>query len=293
MADLFDTINKMGGGRGSDGSDGVNASAIGVVAVIGLVVAVFLSFSAFVIVEPGTVGVVTHFGAVQDEVLPEGLHMIMPIKTKVVPVDVRVQKIEAEATASSKDLQIVTSKVALNYYLDKAKANLIFQELGANVVRNIIIPAIQESVKSGTAQFNAESLITKRPDVKTAIQEDITQRLVKYNVIVTDFSILDFAFSPEFNTAIEDKQVAEQRALRAVNDLERIKTEAAQTQAKAEGDAEARLINARAEAESQRLLRQTLNASLVQLRAIEKWDGKLPEYMGGNAPLPFIDIKGR
>lgn len=258
----------------------------------GSAVALVASFNAFVIVEPGSVGVLTHFGAVQDEILPEGLHCVVPFRTKVVALNVRVQKIEAEASASSKDLQIVTSKVALNFYLDKAHANTIFQSLGLDYRQTIIEPTIQESVKSATAKFTAEQLITQRPDVKEAIFTDIKQRLTKSQIVVTDFSILDFSFSREFNLAIESKQVAEQAALRARNDLTRIKTEAEQVRAKAEGEAQAKLELAKAEAESQRLLRETLDDQIIQLRAIERWDGHLPLSTGGDGSGAFFDVVG-
>src|SRR5210317_1294343 len=106
----------------------------------------FLIMDSYHLIHPGTVGVVTHFGAVQEEILPEGLHFITPVKTKVIPIDVRIQLVEDKASASSKDLQIVTSSVALNFYLSKSKANIIFQELGLAYKRTIIGPTIQESL---------------------------------------------------------------------------------------------------------------------------------------------------
>ena len=253
-------------------------------------VAVIMGSCSFVVVHPGTVGVVTDFGAVQDEILPEGLHLVIPVRTVVVPVNVRVQKIEDQASASSKDLQIVTSTVALNYYLDKSSANVVYQELGPAYPSTIIAPAIQESVKSSTARFTAEELITRRPEVKESIYTNIKERLVKYHLIVTDFSIVDFKFSPEFNRAIEDKQVAEQRALRARNDLQRIRTEADQARVKAEGDASAQLALARAESEAQKLLRETLTPDLIHLRTIQKWDGALPGVAVGDAATPFLSL---
>jgi regulator of protease activity HflC (stomatin/prohibitin superfamily) len=243
------------------------------------------------IVEPGTVGVVTHFGAVQDEVLPEGLHFVVPVQTRVISLSTRVQKMEDEASASSKDLQVVTSRIALNFYLEKAKANVIFQKLGLDYKTNVIHPAIQESVKASTAHYTAEELITRRAEVKNAIFDDVKKRLGRYDIVVTDFSIIDFAFSPEFNKAIEEKQVAEQSALRAKNDLVRIRTEAEQVKVKAEGEAEARIARARAEAEGQRLQRETLTPELVQLRAIEKWNGEMPQMMaGGDGATPFLNF---
>ncbi len=259
---------------------------------VGFVVLFFIiiAFSTFHIVKPGEVGVVTKFGAVQDKILPEGLHMINPISTKVVPIDVRIQKIEADATASSKDLQNVTSVVALNYYLDKEKANIIFQELGKNYQVTIIQPAIQESIKSATAAYNAEQLITKRPEVKRDVFNSLKERLEKNNIIVTDFSIVDFNFSEEFNKAIERKQVAEQLALTAVNDLRRIQTEAEQARTKAAGEAQANLELARAQAEAQRLLSESVNEEILQLEAIKKWDGALPVVTGEGGGGAFFDV---
>jgi len=244
------------------------------------ILAVFIIFSSITIVRPGTVGVITYFGAVQDRLLPEGMHFVVPIMTKVEHIDVRVQKVQSKATASSRDLQPVTSEVALNFYVDKTKANLVFQELGPNYISTIIDPTIQESIKSATARFNAEELITKRPEVKELVFKYIKKRLAENHIIVTDFSIVDFNFSKEFNQAIENKQIAEQKALTAENDLKRIKTEAQQEIEKAKGDAEA-----------QELLKATLDDRVLELKAIEKWDGKLPTVMGEGS-TPFVDLKG-
>lgn len=260
--------------------------------VIGFVILflIIMSFSSYHIVESGQVGVVTKFGAVQGEILPEGLHPINPISTKVIPIDVRVQKIEAEATASSKDLQNVTSVVALNFYLDKEKADVIFQSLGLNYHQTIIQPAIQESIKSATADYTAEQLITKRPEVKRDVFNSLKQRLEKNNIIVTDFSIVDFNFTTEFNKAIERKQIAEQLALTAKNDLQRIQTEAEQAKAKATGEAQANLELAKAQAEAQRLLAESINDEILQLEAIKKWDGTMPMVMGEGNGQAFFDI---
>jgi regulator of protease activity HflC (stomatin/prohibitin superfamily) len=254
-----------------------------------IVILFYIITDSYHLIQAGTVGVITHFGAVQTEILPEGLHFITPVKTKVVPMDVRIQLVEDEATASSKDLQMVTSRVALNFYLSKQKANIIFQELGLQYETTIIAPTIQESVKSTIAKFNAEEVITLRPKVKKMIFEDIRTRLEKNNIIVTDFSIVDFSFSPEFNKAIEEKQIAEQSALRAKNDLVRIQTEAKQVEAKAGGEAKAQIEIAKAEAQAQELLRKTISEQIIRLRAIEKWDGKLPLYVGNGEGI-FLDI---
>jgi regulator of protease activity HflC (stomatin/prohibitin superfamily) len=264
---------------------------IAILGTIGTILGLIIIGSTYEVVPSGHVGVMTHFGAVQNEILPEGLHFTMPFRTSIVPISVRVQKVELDATGSSKDLQNVSSRVALNYYLDKAKVNLIFQELGADYDYNIIQPTIQESIKSVTAGFTAEELITRRTDVKQAVFEMITKRLTLNHIIVTDFSIIDFKFSEEFNHAIEAKQIAEQRALTAKNDLARIQMEAQQAKAKAEGEAQAQLAIAKAQAEANRMLSESINDKILQLKAVEKWDGVMPVSTGGNS-TPFLDLSG-
>ncbi|GAB4333626.1 MAG: prohibitin family protein [Flammeovirgaceae bacterium] len=264
---------------------------LAVLGTIGTILGLIVVGSTYEVVPSGHVGVVTHFGAVQNEILPEGLHFTMPFRTSIIPISVRVQKVELDATGSSKDLQNVSSRVALNYFLDKSKANLVFQELGADYEYNIIQPTIQESIKAVTAGFTAEELITRRTDVKQAVFEMIMKRLSQNHIIVTDFSIIDFKFSDEFNHAIEAKQIAEQRALTAKNDLARIQMEAQQAKAKAEGEAQAQLAIAKAQAEANKLLSESINDRILQLKAVEKWDGVMPVSTSGNA-TPFLDLSG-
>lgn len=248
---------------------------IGTLAVIVVVLAVL--FRTFVVVESGQVGVVANFGAVQDVLLPEGIHAVNPFVSTVIQLDVRVQKMEASASASSQDLQPVTSKVALNFFLSKEKANIIYRDLGLDYKQTIIEPIVQESIKSAVARYTAEQLITKRPAVKDDVYVYIKKKLAENNIIVTDFSIIDFNFSPEFNSAIELKQIAEQKALTALNDLERIKTEGEQER-----------VRAQAQSDAQKLLQLSLDDDLLRLKAIERWDGKLPVIAGEGGT--FVDI---
>lgn len=263
---------------------------LAVVAVIVLVALAVAISQSVVIVEPGTVGVVTRFGAVQEQVLQPGLHFKTPVMTDVVPLDSRVQKVEEEATASSKDLQIVTSKIALNYRIDADKGSAIYSQLGMEYPTRIVQPALQESIKATSAKYTAEELITKRAEVAQEMEDDLVQRLSNKDILPTDLSIIDFNFSREFNEAIEQKQVAQQAALRASNELERIRIEAQQAQAEAEGKAQAELARAKAEAEAQQLLRETLTGEVLLLRAIERWDGTLPVYLGGEQAAPFLTM---
>ncbi|NQU19259.1 prohibitin family protein [bacterium] len=246
--------------------------------IIGLFVLIII-FGAFGTIGAGERGVLLQFGAVKDKVFNEGLYIKIPLIQRVVIMDVKIQKDEIPASASSKDLQIVTSKIALNYHLAPESVNKIWQEVGKNYNARIIAPAIQESVKAETAKFTAEELITKREIVKEQIKANLAKRLLENFIIVDEFNIIDFDFSTTFNDAIESKVKAEQLKLKAEMDLERIKVEAEQKVAEAEGKAKAIQIEAQA-------LRA--NAQIVELRWIEKWDGKVPTYWGEASP--FIGI---
>lgn len=238
-----------------------------------------LVLGAFGTIGAGERGVLLQFGAVKDKVFDEGLYVKIPFIQRVVKVDVKIKKDEVPASASSKDLQIVTSKIALNYHLAPESVNKIWQEVGKDYNARIIAPAIQEAVKATTAKFTAEELITKREIVKEQIKANLGERLLENFIIVDEFNIIDFDFSAAFNDAIEAKVTAEQLKLKAERDLERIKIEAEQKIAEAQGKAQAIQIEAQA-------LRA--NAQVVELRWIEKWDGKTPEYWGEASP--FIGI---
>lgn len=242
-------------------------------------------FRPLVIVPAGHAGVMLNFGAVKETPLREGIHFRIPIYQKVVNVDCRVQKAEHDAAAASRDLQTVTSKVAVNYHVELASAAMLYQRVGPEFESRVIAPAIQESIKAVTASYTAEELITRRSEVAIKTSEMLTGKLSDYHLAVDRFNIVNFEFSKEFNKAIEEKQTAEQRALKAQRDLERIKIEAEQ-----------KVTQARAEAEALRIQREQVTAELLRLReienqrvAIDKWDGKLPKVSGG--AVPFIDVE--
>lgn len=247
--------------------------------IIGLIVLIF-AFSAFGTVGAGERGVLLQFGAVQDKVLDEGLYFKIPLVQQVVKMDVKIQKDEVQSSAASKDLQIVTSKIALNYHLDPESVNKVWQELGSSYNARVIAPSIQEAVKAESAKYTAEDLITKREEVKDKIKANLTQRLAKRHIIVDELNIIEFQFSQAFNEAIEAKVTAEQLKLKADRDLDRIKIESEQKIAEAEGKAEAIRIEALA-------LRQ--NIKVIELRWIEKWDGKVPTYWGQVSPFVGIN----
>jgi regulator of protease activity HflC (stomatin/prohibitin superfamily) len=224
----------------------------------------------------GERGVLLQFGAVKDKVFDEGLYFKIPFIQQVVIMDVKVQKDEVPASASSKDLQIITSRIAINYHVSPENVNKIWQDVGKDYNSRIIAPSIQEAVKSVTAKFTAEELIIRREDVKDQIKINLAERLIKNNIIVDDINITEFSFSQAFNEAIEAKVTAEQLKLKAERDLERIRIEADQKVVEAEGKAKA--IRTEAQALSS-------NPKVVELRWIEKWDGKVPTYWGEASPF--------
>lgn len=252
--------------------------AIGIV--IAIVLGVISLSQSFVTVGAGERGVVfSKFGGVKSHILNEGLQFKIPFVEDIIRVDVKVQKSQTDATAASKDLQTVSSTIALNFHIDPDRANIVYQELGLFFKDRVLDPAVQESVKAVSAQFTAEELITRRAEVKDQIKENLRERLLPFNIMVDEFNIIDFSFSRGFNEAIEAKQTAEQSALKASRDLDRIKIEADQM-----------ITRAKAEAESQRLQRETISPIILELRAIEKWDGHFPQVLGG--AMPFIDLGG-
>ena len=256
-----------------------------VMIILAIIILVFVFLRPWAQVGAGQRGIVLNFGAVQKLVLGEGLHFRIPVMQEIILMDVKVQKAETDAAAASADLQDVTSRVALNYHVIPDKANIVYQSLGIHFKERIIDPAILEVVKAVTAKYSAEELITKRPAVSEAMRVALTERLLVNNIAVDAFSIVIFSFSKIFTEAIESKQTAEQLALKAKRDLDRIKIEAEQ-----------KITTARAEAESLRLQRANISPDLIELRkieanmkAIDKWNGILPQVTGAGA-VPFIGV---
>jgi regulator of protease activity HflC (stomatin/prohibitin superfamily) len=255
---------------------------------VGLLVAFFMTFleDAVVIVPAGHRGVIfDRFKGIQSKQLNEGMNFIIPFAQEATIFDVRVQKVEFDATAASKDMQSVRTKVALNYHPIPEEVPNIFKQYGLGYGDKVVHPAVQEAVKAATARYTAEELITKREEVKTQIHEILTRHVGQAHLRLVETYITDFEFSSEFAHAIEAKQIAEQQALKARRDLDRVKIEAEQ-----------KVAQARAEAEGLRMQKEAITPQLVELRkieaqklAIEKWDGKLPNVMMGQS-TPFVNV---
>lgn len=263
----------------------IKDAPVKLVVIIGAALFILLFLRPWVQIGAGERGVLLDFGAVQENVLGEGLHFIVPIMQKVALMDVKVQKATTDAAAASSNLQDVSSTVAINYHIIPDKANIVYQTIGIGFKERIIDPAVQEVVKAVSARYSAEELITKRSAVSDAMKATLTERLLANNIAVDAFSIVGFSFSKIFMEAIESKQTAEQLALKANRDLERIKIEAQQ-----------KITAAKAEAESLRLQRANISPDLIELRkieanmkAIDKWNGILPQVTG-NGAMPFIGV---
>lgn len=256
-----------------------------IVGIVVLLVSILVLSSVFHIVPAGHRGVkFNSISGVNPISYGEGLTFKIPVIETFVDMEVRIDKKEYQVSAASKDLQTVTTTVALNFHPEPSAAAEIYRDIGLSYRERIVDPAIQEAVKAVTALFTAEELITKRDEVRQQIHSALVTKLEASRILLTAVSITDFSFSASFNEAIEQKQTAEQLALKAKRDLDRIKIEAEQ-----------RVTQARAEAEAQRLLATSITSQVVDLRridatqqAIAKWDGRMPQVSG--SALPFWDI---
>ncbi|MDO8617658.1 MAG: prohibitin family protein [Candidatus Uhrbacteria bacterium] len=257
--------------------------------IIGVVVGVIcfiliLIINPFVTVSAGQRGVVLNWGAFNGRILDPGLHMRMPIAQSVVKMDVQTQKLEIAASeAYSHDLQNVKIHSVVNYNLDPKEVGLIYQQYGLDVESRILYPNLEAAVKQTVAKYSAEELLSKRGEVATEIELAFRQA-IPHAFLVTKYALVNEAFSDAFEAAIEQKQIAQQNAEKANNDLKRIKIEAEQRVSQATAEAEAIKIQAQA-------IQQQGGASYVNLKAVEKWDGHLPAQMIPGGALPFLNLQ--
>jgi len=271
------------------------AKIIGV-AIIALIVIAAIAAASVQIVDAGHRGVLLHWNAVDVTAPPldEGLHFVVPFQDQVVNMEVRTLLFVKGTSSASKDLQTVTTEVTVNYAPDPNSVNTLYKEVGLNYQNRIIAPAVEEVVKQVTANYNAEELITKRPQVKSDIEREITIRLNVFNINTQVISLTDFQFSDLFSRAIESKVEAEQKALKAENDLRRIEVEALQAEAQAIGIAAANVAQAEGEAEAIRVINEALanNPEYLEWLKTQAWDGRLPLVVGQGG-TPFIQIPTR
>ncbi|NQV01645.1 MAG: prohibitin family protein [Bacteroidia bacterium] len=250
----------------------------------GLIVLVVIA-DGFFTIQPGEVGIKVRLGKIVDS-YSEGLYFKIPFVEKIDRFSIRIQRADIKTSAFSNDMQTIVVDMVVNHRIEKGTVVSIYRNLGPNYVATVIDPITQESVKSITAKYSAEKIISNRADVTQEMAQVVKSRLNEKQIIVTDLSITNFEFTPDFLKSVEDKQIAEQMAKKAEKDVERVKKEAMQV-----------IERARAEAESLKLQREAVSDQLIelrkveaQIRAIDKWNGTLPQYTGGGA-VPFINVK--
>ncbi len=258
-------------------------------ATLALLLCIVLLTSTVAIVPAGHRGVLTTLGKPSAQVHGEGPHLIWPFLQRMNLMDVRVARREGEGDAASRDLQAVRVKVILNYHLDPAAAVQAFRDIAPSseeLAVRIIDPARPEAFKAVTARFTAEELISRRAEVREQIAALLREKMQRHGLVLDEFAIVNFAFSPSFTSAIEAKVNAEQEKLKADRDLLRIRVEAEQ-----------HIASARAEAESLRLQRLEVTPLLLDLRrtenerlAIQKWNGALPTTTLGGGAQSFFQL---
>lgn len=247
-----------------------------------------IAISSITIVPAGHKGIVITMGAVDEKVLNEGLRFKIPFVQSIKTLDARIIKYESDAACVSKDMQEVYARVAINYRIDIGDADKLYKNIGESYELTILNPAVSECVRSTTAKFTSDDLISKRSEVSEQIKSLLIEKLYGKYISIDSLNIISFEFSENFNKAIEDKQIAEQQAIKARHDLEQIRIEAeakvlmAKAEAEAnmlitETEAKAILLMAEAEAEALKLKNVKITKEMLLLEYIKKWDGKLAD----------------
>ena len=260
--------------------------------VVTFIIILIIISESIVIVQAGHRGAVLYLGAVENRVLGEGVHFIIPFAEQVIQLEVRTLKFQADASAASNDLQEVASVIALNYHIDPSKANVVYQQLGADYADRIIAPTIQESVKGSVAKFNAEQLITNRETAKATIAQAISRTLSARNILVETVFITDFKFSGAFASQIEQKVVAFQKYLTEQNNLRAVQVVANQTVVEAQAQARSNVAKAEGESQAIKVITEQLRQSpqYLQWQSINRWNGQMPYSLGGSGGFPFFQL---
>ncbi|MCD8262299.1 MAG: prohibitin family protein, partial [Bacteroides sp.] len=235
--------------------------------IILLVVAGVILGTSFYTIQTGERGVVLRLGRLAD-VVDEGLHFKVPFMDHVEVLSVRDQNLTIKTEVSSSDIQTIAVEVGLVYSLDPEKVGIVYQTYAKNIEQTLIRPTLSEKINAIIAEYPIEAFVEKRAEISNRIRTTFATQVEGNGVLVKTLLITNHDFSDEFNKAIEDKKIAEQGALTAKFTLERMKLEA----------------------EAQMIKQASLSPMVLQEMAINKWDGKLPQYFSGSQ-LPFITLK--
>lgn len=256
-----------------------------------LAIIIVIAINPFTTIDAGERGVVLQWGAFQGRIFQPGLHVVVPIMDQVVKMNVQTTRFSVEnSEAYSKDLQVVSIESALLYQLDEAEVGTIYQHIGTNIEGKVIQPSLEAAIKQVIAKYTAEEILNQRAIVQKEIEDIVRASVAPSHVLVTQYSMVNEKFSSDFESAIERKQVAEQDAKRAENELTRIKIEAEQRVAQAQAEATAIKLQSDA-ANNDKYI--ALKALEVQLEAVKKWDGRLPTSMIPGSALPFVNVPNK
>jgi len=264
-----------------------------VLLVLVVVFAVIFLSSSFVVIPAGHTGVALTFGKVEDAVLQEGLHFKVPFVQKIVVVDNRIVKLDVNTEAFSKDLQTITTVVAVNYHVGKENSQTVYKNVGMGFEEVLISPAVNEVLKAVTAKYTAVELVSSRAEVSMLLDDGLNDKLNGYGIFINELNIINWDFSEEYINAVEAKQVAEQNLIKTRTEQEQAlviaNTEAQKRVIAAEAEANEIKVLAEANAESNRIITESISELLIKYQTVAKWDGKLPSVMSGSDNM-LIDI---
>ncbi len=299
---MDELLEQIGSAAARAGKKGMKRIFLGVGGVVGLI----YLLSHIYTVPSGYVGIVKNWGAASDSVTESGgLHFQIPVKQTVSMVSTQPMTIQSAESASTHDLQTVSTNVAVTFHIAPGQAVSFWKDFRDldNLAARIIRPTVSNDVKAITADYNAEELVTKREIVDARIRDLVIKSLMPYHMTIEAVNTANFAFSKAYAEAIENKQVAQQQALAETYNLEGVKVKSQQKviDAKAQADADIATATGRAQSEIIRadatkkanvLISSSLTPELIRMKSIEQWNGILPTYMGGSGPLPFLDVSG-
>ena len=258
-----------------------------------VILAVIFLGSSFVVIPAGHTGVALTFGKVEDVVLQEGLHFKVPFVQKIVVVDNRIVKLDVNTEAFSKDLQTITTVVAVNYHVGKENSQTLYKNVGMGFEEVLITPAVNEVLKAVTAKYTAVELVSSRAEVSMLLDEGLNEKMNAYGIFINELNIINWDFSEEYINAVEAKQVAEQNLIKTRTEQEQAlviaNTEAQKRVISAEAEANEIKVLAQANAESNRIITESISELLIKYQTVSKWDGKLPTVMSGSDNM-LIDI---
>lgn len=236
----------------------------------------------------GHTGVVSTFGRVEAQTLDEGIHFKAPWK-RVIKMDNRIQKASLELSCFSSDIQETSILYTVNYQINSQNASQIYKTVGKKYYETVVTPAVSEVVKVVVARYTAENLVNNRNELAVAIENELSEKLMRFNVVLVSTSIENMDFTDAYTNAVEAKQVAQQNKLKAETEAEQkvieAKANADVAREKAQGEADAIKIKAEAEAEANRKIADSLTDKVLANKYYEVWNGELPIVSGDGGAI--------